>query len=85
MSAARKKTVRLSVTFPRGRQSASALEELRREPELHMNVLRGRVSASQSSLELEVSGADGPLARAFERVARWGSTGSALTARVLEV
>ena len=65
-------TVLMRVQFSDRRLANPALEELGRDPELSVNILRGRITPQDASFELEVTGAASKIKEFIRLSDTWG-------------
>lgn len=76
------KTVQIHVKFSDRSLAGLALEELRRDGAVLVNILRGRVTKEEASFDLEVSGTARRVEHFLRRSGSWGSSLGAAPAGV---
>ncbi len=73
------RTVHMNVTFSDRRLARPFLDGLGRGRALSMNILRGRITAAEASLELEVTGSARRIDHLVRQTATWGASVGPLT------
>ena len=73
MGPTNRNAVLMRVKFSDGSLAKPALEELGRDPELSVNIFRGRITREEAAFELEISGPAPKIKEFFRLSDAWGA------------